>query len=72
MSEAADDSKRKTLEAKWERNESELRRLYSLSPLFQEVSVARIDQLEAEQDEIKWEIGAKGFPPGTVRWSGKP
>jgi hypothetical protein len=59
-------------EAKWQANERELSRLYSLSPLQRETFGARIDALEAEQDAIEFEIGRKGRPPGSKYWSGLP
>ena len=59
-------------EAKWKRNEAELNRLYSLSPLAREQCAKRIDELEAEQEAAEWEAGREDVPPGSKRWSGLP
>jgi hypothetical protein len=43
-----------------------------MSGLNRETFGARIDELEAEQDAIKFELGREAFPPGSKRWSGHP
>jgi hypothetical protein len=44
--------------------------LYSLSPFAREQCGAQIDELEAEQDAIEFEVGREGVQPGSKRWSG--
>jgi hypothetical protein len=63
---------REVTEVKWKRNEAELNRLHSLSPGARAEFGDRIDQLEAEQDAIEWEVGREDIPPGSKRWSGLP
>lgn len=61
------------LEFRWQRNESELKRLNSLSGLARESFGARIDELEAEQDSIEFELGGDDSTPAdSRRWSGMP
>lgn len=64
---------REKLEPRWRANESELNRLNSMSGLARESFGARIDELEAEQDSIEFELGQDtSTPAGSRRWSGAP
>jgi hypothetical protein len=70
---STDSFDRDALEARWQANERELNRLNSLSGLNRETFGARIDELEAEQDAIEFELGKETFArPGSRRWSGMP
>jgi hypothetical protein len=60
---STDSFDRDALEAQWQANERELNR---------ETFGARIDELEAEQDAIEFEIGGEDVLPGSKRWSGLP
>jgi hypothetical protein len=63
---------RESQELKWQASYRELNRLYSLSPLAREQCGARIEQPEAEQDAIEWEVGREDVPTGLRKWSGTP
>jgi hypothetical protein len=57
------------LQARWQANEIELRRLTNAPGLDRELNAARIDELLGEQDRIEVELGST--PPAcSRRWSG--
>jgi len=66
MSEPTD---RTNLESRWQRNETELRRLTNAPGLDRELNAARIDELLGEQDRIEFELGSTS-PAGSRQWSG--
>jgi hypothetical protein len=68
MSEPTDGTE---LESRWHRNEAELNRLQGLTGLSREMFGARIDELETEQDGIKYVLGCdETRRPGSRSWSG--
>jgi hypothetical protein len=63
-------SDREILETFWQHNEAALNRLYSASGLDRELNAAKIERLQAQQDQIEWRLDRPKGPP--LRWSGMP
>ena len=58
---------RESLEVKWRQNKAELNRLHAMSPLGRESCAGRVEELEAEQDRIEFEIGRPDVPAGVAK-----
>jgi hypothetical protein len=60
------------LEARWQNNERELRRIRAMPGLDREMHAADAERIEAEQDRIEWQLGFERPADAESRkWSGQ-
>jgi hypothetical protein len=62
---------REALETKWQANERRLNEIAAMTGLGREMHSAETERIEAEQDDIEWELGFdRPMRAGLRRWSG--